>query len=586
MKHLLFFAILASTLSLAAKPIRLAYNYCTLSYTMAFWTKDAWRNEIKHLSDNGFNVALVLNGLPKVWQLTLRELGYPEERIRAFIADEASSAWWHMGNLEGLGGPLSDERIEADANLGRWIVEEMRTQGIEPLLQGFVGLVPSGTEGAKSQGKWAQVYTRPSLLSPTSPSFEAFADAWYRNLKKVYGLGEKNPARYLAGDLFHEGGSTTGLTDADLAAIARKVQAIQARHFGEQVTWVLQSWQGTPPQGIRDGLDPKRTLIEYLDPNMSRKGPCGASFVNRTTGELIPWIWCEVLNFGGNPGLYGGAERFRTLPEIAREPGCVGFGMLSEGLESNRAMYALFVAAADAKENVELESFFAHYAEQRYGFVDEDLKVAFRILARTVWNVPRRQEGAVENVLCAYPSFAVKNVSAWGPKGGLYYDPKELETARALFERSMSAHPQVNAAMTFDWAELVEQDYANRLRALNPVCATSSVARVEFLRLGRELADKLDGVQDWSFEIRAARARMTAGADGARALLRMYTTWTGDYSSSRRSALGDYAHRTYPELIRNYYLKRWEWFFEKTSGKIDEAEYLRRLTKLAADTEI
>ena len=581
-KRLVLIVFLGLAITLAAAPVRLAYNYCTLSYTMAFWSKDEWREELDRLAENGFNIALVLNGLPKVWQLTLREMGYPEARIRAFIADESAAAWWHMGNLEGLGGPLSDKRIEADAELGRWIVEAMRKRGIEPLLQGFVGLVPCGTSGVQSQGKWCD-YDRPSLLPLSSEKFDRFADAWYRNLKQVYGLTEKNPARYLAGDLFHEGGSTKGLSNANLAAIARKIQATQARHFGDQVTWVIQSWQGTPPQGLRDGLDPKRTLIEFLDSDMSRKGPCGARYVNRTTGELLPWIWCEVMNFGGNPGLYGGAERFRTLPEIARERGCVGFGMLSEGLETNAAMYALFAEAAASETNIELEPFFERFARRRYGFFDEKLKEAFRILVRTVWSCPRAQQGTVENVLCAFPSFKVRNVSSWGPHEGLYYDPKELERARGLFEQAMAAHKPLNEAIVFDWGELVQQDYANRLRALNPVCATSEVARVEFLRLGNELAEKLGSIPRWTFKFRADRARKTAGEAGTRSLWRLYTTWTEAGDSSRRSSLCEYAHRAYAELIRDYYLKRWAWFFEKADGKIDDAEYHRRLTALDSE---
>lgn len=581
-KQLVFIVFLGLATTLLSAPIRLAYNYCTLSYTMAFWSKDEWQAEVNRLAENGFNVALVLNGLPKVWQLTLREMGYPEDRIRAFMTDESAAAWWHMGNLEGLGGPLSEARIDADAELGRYLVETMRAKGIEPILQGFVGLVPSGTDGAKSQGKWWG-YSRPSLLPLASEKFDRFADSWYQNLKKVYGLTDKNPARYLAGDLFHEGGSTQGLTDSDLAAIARKIQAIQARHFGDQVIWVIQSWLGTPPQGLRDGLDPKRTLIEFLDPDMSRKGPCGARYVNRTTGELLPWIWCEVLNFGGNPGLYGGVERFRTLPEIAREPGCVGFGMLSEGLETNEAMYALFAEAAVAETNVELEPFFERFAKRRYGFFDENLKEAFKLLARTVWSCPRAQQGTVENVICAFPSFNVKNVSAWGPRGGLYYDPTELAKARSLFEQSMASHKPLNEAMVYDWGEIAQQDYANRLRALNPVCATSSVARVEFLRLGNELAEKLAAIPRWTFRFRADRARKTAGEAGVKSLWRLYTTWTEAHEVARRSKLCEYAHRAYAELIRDYYLKRWTWFFEKADGKIDDAEYCRRLSALDSE---
>ena len=34
-------------------PVRYAYNYCTLSYAMAFWGEEEWRNELYWLALNG-----------------------------------------------------------------------------------------------------------------------------------------------------------------------------------------------------------------------------------------------------------------------------------------------------------------------------------------------------------------------------------------------------------------------------------------------------------------------------------------------------------------------------------------------------
>ena len=42
---------------------RYAYNYCTLSYTSAFWGKTEWRNELDRMALNGVNRVLVQAGL-------------------------------------------------------------------------------------------------------------------------------------------------------------------------------------------------------------------------------------------------------------------------------------------------------------------------------------------------------------------------------------------------------------------------------------------------------------------------------------------------------------------------------------------
>ena len=60
-----------------------AYNYCTLSDPMAFWDPAAWREELDRWALFGVEMPLVQAGLQRVWQLTLREVGYPEARRAA-----------------------------------------------------------------------------------------------------------------------------------------------------------------------------------------------------------------------------------------------------------------------------------------------------------------------------------------------------------------------------------------------------------------------------------------------------------------------------------------------------------------------
>ena len=558
----------------SAVPVRMAYNFCTLSYTMAYWTAADWREEIDRLALQGFNGALVLNGLMKVWQLTLRDMGYSEERIEAYLADESALAWWCMGNLEGLGGPVTAQRIEEDARLGRWIYHEMKKAGVEPMLQGFVGLVPSGTAGARSQGVWCGVFTRPALLDPTSERFMRFAERWYENLKAVYGLDARTAPKYLAGDLFHEGGSRTGLSDEDLARATRRIQDLQKRHFGEDVVWVLQSWQGTPPQGVRDGLSPRNTLIELLDPDMSRTGRVEADFFSRPQGEKLPWIWAEVLNFGGNTGLYGGLERMRTLARIgAGDPSFRGYGMLSEGLGTNPLMYDLLVEAfgstGSASDDLE------RYARRRYGRWDAHLKTALETFARTAWACPRRQEGCVENVICALPAVGIRAVSQWGPRNGLYYDRNELAKGAREFLVAGEAHPELWAEETyrFDFIDVFLQVLADRARELNAKLATDGSARAGFRRL-IALSEKLArGDGRWMFRPRRA------------GYARLLTTWTRGFAASRTSGLMDYAHRAWAGLIGSYYGVRWGWYLDLLEGRLTQGEYESRVERLGDAVE-
>ena len=222
-------AAVANTEDAQAKAprVRMAYNYCTLGYTAAGWQEAEWRAEIGRLARKGYNAALVMAGMAKTWQLTLRELGAGEVQIKAFIPDEWAQPWWLMGNLEGEGGPLTDEEIEKDAALGRMIVREMSARGISPVLQCFNGVLPTWSvslpvfKDAKfvKQGKWGADFIRPTLLAPTDPAFPRIAEIWYANLRKVYGIDK---VAYFAGDLFHEGGKPG---DLDVTEYFRAVQS-------------------------------------------------------------------------------------------------------------------------------------------------------------------------------------------------------------------------------------------------------------------------------------------------------------------------------------------------------------------------
>ncbi|MBE6383118.1 MAG: alpha-N-acetylglucosaminidase [Lentisphaerae bacterium] len=583
-------------------PVRFAYNYCTLSYTAAFWTRREWREEIDRLALSGFNVALVLNGLTKVWRDTLMSSGrFTEAQVEAFMTDDAARAWWHMGNLAGLGGPVTYAQSEADAELGRWIYAEMKKLGIEPAVQAWVGFLPpsSNVDGAIRQGDWCAM-PRPDILNPLSYSFDSFASDWYSSIKRVYGTAEAGLPHYLCGDLFHEGGRPGGFTRRELAKMSARIQALQKLHIGPSVTWVLQSWQGTPVQGIRDGLDPARSLVQYLDKDMSATGPvgfeCNKEWLD-ANGELhkapIPWIWCEVLNFGGNPGLHGGGKRFFDLRAVAGDGPASssfrGYGMLSEGLGTNAAMYDLMIDAFADSPEVDapqegvgrFDDWARTYMVRRYGVYDESIVKAFRIMFDTVWGCSRCQEGCTESVFCAFPSFSVDNVSAWGPKGGTGYDPKRLREAGECLLKAMKVHPRLEEVQTFrfDFCELFLQILSDYGRQINAGCASSSETRREFLAIV-DLADALLACSPpWRFNVAEAPAR-AAGEAGVRGYRRMITNWTGDFDSGAKTGLRDYAHRLYSGLLKGYYSRRWQWFFNVADGMMEQSAYVDRLRRL------
>ena len=557
-------------------PVRVAYNYCTLSYTFAYYSDAEWDAEIDRLAKAGYNAALVIDGTFKVWQSTLRELGCDEKTIAEFIPDECARAWWLMDNLYGEGGPLDQATIDADGARGRRICAKMREKGIEPILQGFFGMWVDDKSGSVKvdglkiipQGRW-QCYTRPPVIDPTCPAFARIAATWYRNIEAVYGFKPK----YLAGDLFHEGGRSNGV---DVTAAARAVQTAQQDAF-PGVTWVVQAWGRNPTPALRAGLDPKLTLIEALVPQMNIFDKDGSTF-EREWGEF-PWVWCEVLNFGGKHGLHGNLKTFARLGRAAKGKGAKtfrGYGALSEGFFTNPVCYDLFEhmmmqSAGSELTDAELAAWLDNWVDNRYELtksnsqlstLNSQLHQAWRILADTVYACPRDHGGPFENLMCAKPAWDVKRASSWAPKAGPWYNNAKLKEALDLMSAAAAECKSPNLAL--DVYDVRRQVSANRFRELLPALkAGDAAARKECEEMFASICNGADNIASVPPEFRLAtyeeRARKRAGERGVRAWRRMITSWSDD-AKYGRSSLAEYAEREYAELMRDYYIPRWREF--------------------------
>lgn len=549
-------------------PFNYAFNYCTLSYTCTHWDMKRWEQELDSLALAGYTHVLVTAGLETVWQEFLKELGYPGDKIAGFIPNPAYAAWWNMGNLEGEGGPVSSTIIEHEARLGRFLVKRMRQLGMEPVLQGYVGFLPHDMPRDKvkgwiiPQGKWCGHYNRPAVLQPTAEDFPRLAALWYKHLKAVYGY----QGMYFGGDLFHEGGNTgrTPLTPA-----ARAVQAAMQK-AAPGSSWLIQAWGHNPHRDLVAGTSPEHTIILALDKDMTPNHNISRNYQGR------PHVWCELLNFGGNQGMYGGAGLLERMTGNAG--GAIGIGLISEGLETNPYYYALLTERINSRDVIDTRAFISEYAGARYGVVDADLERALLLLRESVYSPVRLQEGCQESILCARPSLTATKASTWS-KPHDYYDKAKVREAARLMLRAGKKHdlqklrtyrhdltdvvrqvladearlqlPRVKAA--FDAGDLQAYNRESR-KYLQLIIDTASILSCsEDFLLGRFL----EGVESKGGNDAAARRQMR------RAMLQLITTWT-----PTNGMLNDYAHRQLSELMDQYYLKRWLAFFEAKRAEL------------------
>ena len=551
-----------------ALPFNYAYNYCTLSYTCAHWDTRRWEQELDRLALSGYTHVLVTAGLETVWQKFLKEIGYPENKIAGFIPNPAYAAWWNMGNLEGEGGPVSQNIIQYEAKLGKFLVKRMRELGMEPVLQGYVGFLPHDmpTDKVKGriipQGKWCAYYHRPAVLQPTAEDFPRLAALWYKHLKSVYGYQGK----YFGGDLFHEGGSTGG---TPLTPAAKAVQAAMLKASPDS-SWLIQAWGHNPHRDLVAGTDAKHTIILALDKDMSPKHNISRNYQGR------PHVWCELLNFGGNHGMYGGAELLEKMTGNAG--GAIGIGLISEGLETNPYYYALLTERINTREAIDTEAFIRKYAEARYGVKDDDLVRALKLLRESVYAPTRLQEGCQENILCARPSLNARKASTWSNPND-YYDKTKVVQAAKLMLKAGKKH-KLGKLRTFrhDLADVCRQVLADKAREQLPkVKAAFDAKNLEafnkessaYLQLIRSTGTMLATSEDFLLGRFLAGAEAKGGknakarAEMRNAMVQLITTWT-----PVNGMLNDYAHRQFAELMSHYYLKRWEAFFNARKAEL------------------
>lgn len=585
--------------------VRYYMNYCTFSYSTAFWDWERWEREIDWMALHGINLPLSLTGAATVWRNTLLELGFDKTQIDNFIAGPAHQAWWLMNNLEAWGGPNPADWYDKQAELEQKIVERYREWGIQPVFAGYGGMVPNdtamwrklGLTQVQDPGLWCG-YQRPGFLLPTDPMFGRIADTYYKNLKTLYG----EDARYFAIDPFHEGGSTNGV---DLPAAGAAIYNAMKR-ANPGAVWVAQAWQSCPhPEMIQDLPGGDVLVLDLFSESRPMWGDPQSPWCREKGFGRHDWVYCMLLNFGGNVGMYGKMQRVMDGYYLARSQRdgnarfLKGVGTAPEGIENNPIMFELLYELPWRPEKFDRIRWVEDYVQARYGRTLPQAVDAWKILANTVYDPPYTsvQEGTTESVLCARPALRVERVSSWG-SSELAYDAKETERALGLLLEVADKYRGCNN-FEYDLVDVARQAVADKANGLLKEIETA------FDKNERDRFRKLSGnflglilLQDsllssrpefmagpW-IEAAMRWSRYRAEQDyyrwNARTLL---TTW-GNRHAANVGGLHDYAHREWAGMLRDFYYPRWKTFFDALNdGELPPPDFYPMEAEWAAGTQ-
>lgn len=555
---------------------RYDFNYCTFSYTMAFWDWKRWEQEIDWMALHGINLALALVGTDAAWRNVLFKLGYSKEEVNEFVAGPAFQAWWLMNNLEGWGGPNTDAWYEDRISLQKKILKRMREYGIHPVLPGYAGMLPHNAAekirvNVANPGTW-NGYNRPAFLQPTDARFAEIATLYYKEMNRLYGKAD-----FYSMDPFHEGGNVAGVDlDAAGQAICRAMKANNRR-----AVWVVQAWGANPrPRMIENIPRGDLLVLDLYSESRPQWGDPQSAWHRKNGFDGHSWLYCMLLNYGGNVGLHGKMQHvIDAYYRAAASPfgsTLTGVGMTMEGSENNPVMYELLCELPWRPSAFSKDEWLKGYIAARYGRCTPRLTEAWKLLGNSIYNCPPRstQQGTHESVFCARPSLKVYQVSTWSEMSD-YYRPADVLRAARLFLEEADGF-KGNDNFEYDLIDITRQAVAEKGRLVYKVIRAAYEAQDKpLLRLASDRFLELLLLQD---RLLATRPEFKAGRwiAQARSLGRtpqekdwlewnarvQITTW-GNRTASEGGGLHDYAHKEWNGLLKDFYYPRWKTWLDR-----------------------
>eukprot|EP01061_Rhynchopus_euleeides_P037999 TRINITY_DN6534_c0_g1_i1.p1 TRINITY_DN6534_c0_g1~~TRINITY_DN6534_c0_g1_i1.p1 ORF type:complete len:676 (+),score=228.04 TRINITY_DN6534_c0_g1_i1:158-2029(+) len=555
---------------------------------MAWWGWDRWEREIDWLALRGVNLPLAFVGQEYVWKKLYSGLGLTDEEIWAHFSGGAFLAWQRMGNIEGLGGPLTDSFLAARHSLQVRILRRMSEFGMSPILPAFAGHVPLGLRRVfpnasyTTSERWNGL-EETTLLQPDDPLFGEIAQGFIEAQRDAYG----KLSHYYNGDTFNEMSPESAESDYLRRSGEAMVEGIKAGD--PHGKWVVQGWTFTlewwrsRPRAVEDYLSgaPNADLLVLDLFSESRPlFPSNGGYFGK------PFVWCLLHNFGGRPGVYGNLRSaYHDIITSMAQPvtSLAGLGISMEATGSNPIIYDMVLDMAwqgtglnDAplqplwgKKNpaIPIDSLYAwegRWVASRYGGGGSGgggVEAAWQLLLHTVyeydiepdtakWRIYNRPSMEPGRLSCQCSLFCEEGSPvhrAWStlldsPMPGVITWERDLAQFTAYILHTVAC------GLIGDLRGIAQSPF-------NATSASGTLQQLEALLLDLDAVLATDTNTQLACWVKDAEAwgstpeeqqRLVSGA------LAQITVWT-----TGAPRLNDYAKKGWSGLMRHYYLRRW-----------------------------
>ena len=554
---------------------RYALNFCTYSYTMAFWDWDDYEVFLDWAAMSGINTMLDIVGQEEVIRRTLSAYGYSDDEIKEYICGPGYFAWFYMQNMTSYGGKLPNNWFENRVELGRKMHDRMQTYGITPVLSGFSGQVPTNFKNKYSdvqyvaQGNWCG-YERPDMLRTYVDNggkdyFSEMADIFYQAQRDTFG----DITDIYAVDPFHEGGK---IGDMNYTKVYETVQKKMMEN-DENAIWLIQEWSGSIAGNTSKltNLDKNHVIVLDLFSEVSPRN-------SALEGASTPWIWNMLHNFGGRMGLDANPEKVsQNIPNTYQNSNyMVGIGMTPEAIENSPMAYELLWDMTWSKDPIDFRQWSQDYAKRIYGGTNEDIEEVWNILLETGYNrKDSYYQGAPESVINARPTTNFTSASSWG-HSTINYDKEKLERAVYLLAKNHDEFKD-SPAFIYDLSDITRQLISNSAQEYHAamVSAYQNGNLAEFEILSDKFLEMIllqDQILSTNSDflvgnwIEKARTMLDDSDDWTKDLFEfnardLITTW-GGLKNANGGGLRDYSNRQWAGITKDYYYPRWQKWIE------------------------
>jgi alpha-N-acetylglucosaminidase len=562
---------------------RYFFNYCTFSYSMAWWDWAQWEHMIDWMALKGINMPLAVTGQEAVWRLVLNDLGFSRKQRDEFLVGPAYFPWGWMGNIDGLGGPLPDSWIDSHIALERRILARERSLGMAPVLQAFTGHVPESTRevfpGAKlhKTGDWSAGFSGTWFVDPLDPLFQRFGKRFIERQTELFGTNHQ-----YAADPFNEIDPPSN-DSTFLAGMGRAIYS--SMHSADSgATWILQGWFLYYQAKFWQEPQARALLGAVPDDHMIVLDLWGDRYPvwqKRQAFYGKPWIWNVLYNFGGKTSLNGDLPRIASnLDSVRQSPAkgrLTGLGMMMEGLGTNPIVPDFVMDQVWRTSVPDISEWTRSYVTRRYGVANASAWKAWQQLLLTAY----KSTAQTGTFLAERPDFYVKG-RPYRSEPVAPYDSKLLAAA---LDTLLTAAPQLQDvdAYQYDVVNLTRQvlgqlgvPFVNQVQ--NAYATKDRAALMASEQRVIALLDDLDELVGTREEFLLGRwiadAKRWATTDAERSLYEwnarnLITLWGTKCTEGQNDDLNLYAYKEWQGMFSSYFRPRWQEFFTRLNRSLE-----------------